>query len=127
MNACSAFAAALVIIAAVGFDRSAEADSSSSSSPIVVGQAGVTDGDTIRMGRAVVIADGKTRELAGVRIRFFGIDAPEKRQTCLDAKGSQWPCGDSATRALAGLVRGKEVTCQVQDIDRYKRLVAVCS
>lgn len=95
--------------------------------PVVVGQAGVTDGDTIRMGKASVTAEGKTVEMSGVRIRLHGIDAPEKRQTCKDAKGKEWFCGHDALMAMTAMVRAKEVTCYVHDIDRYKRLVAVCS
>jgi endonuclease YncB( thermonuclease family) len=94
---------------------------------VVVGQAGVTDGDTIRMGVATATAEGTTRKVSGVRIRFHGIDAPEKRQTCLDAKRKEWFCGHDATSAMAAMVRGKEVTCYVHDIDRYYRLVSVCS
>ncbi|TIP21901.1 MAG: thermonuclease family protein, partial [Mesorhizobium sp.] len=43
-------------------------------------------------GRASVI-DGDTVEIASQRIRFNGIDAPESRQHCDDAKGFDYPCG----------------------------------
>lgn len=79
----------------------------------MVGQAGVTDGDTIRMAKATVTAEGRTVEIRGVRIRFDGIDAPEKAQTCKD-------------EAMAELVRGKVITCRVRDIDHFERLVSVC-
>lgn len=98
-----------------------------SSYPVVVGQAGVTDGDTIRMAKATVTAEDKTVEMTSVRIRFHGIDAPEKAQTCADAKGKEWSCGREALKAVTAIVRAKDVTCYVHDIDRYKRLVAVCS
>lgn len=32
--------------------------------------------------------DGDTIEIRGQRIRLFGIDAPESRQTCTDALGA---------------------------------------
>lgn len=95
--------------------------------PKVVGEAGVTDGDTIRMGMAVAIENGKSTELTAVRIRFHGIDAPEKSQTCEGALGKETFCGHDATKAMAEIVRGKVVTCYVLDIDRYKRLVSVCA
>jgi endonuclease YncB( thermonuclease family) len=38
----------------------------------------------------------------------------------------QWPCGKEATKALKGLIGTAEVKCIERDIDRYKRIVAVC-
>jgi len=95
--------------------------------PKVVGLAGVTDGDTIRMAKAVATQNGKSKEMTGVRIRFHGIDAPEKGQTCEDASGEQSFCGHDATKAMSEIIRGKEVTCYVLDVDRYGRLVSICS
>jgi endonuclease YncB( thermonuclease family) len=117
--------AAAVVVAAVP----AAADAAKAQTyPVVVGQAGVTDGDTIRLGNATVTtADGRSTEMTGVRIRFHGIDAPEKAQICKDANDKDWFCGHEATMAMAAMVRGKVVTCFIHDIDRYKRLISVCS
>lgn len=118
----------LMIAAMVAPAHPAAADAAKAPNyPVIVGQAGVTDGDTIRMGKATVTADGQTREMTAVRIRFHGIDAPEKGQTCLDAMGKEWLCGHDAMAAMAAMIRGKQVTCYVHDIDRYQRLVSVCS
>ena len=75
-------------------------------------------------GRARVV-DGDTLDVGGVRIRLHGVDAPESRQTCV-AGGRRWACGERATRALAGLVGGRTVSCEERDRDRYGRAVAVC-
>ncbi|TIW00755.1 MAG: thermonuclease family protein, partial [Mesorhizobium sp.] len=38
------------------------------------------------------VIDGDTIEVHGQRIRFNGIDAPESKQYCDDAKGFEYPC-----------------------------------
>lgn len=75
-------------------------------------------------GRARVV-DGDTIELAGAKVRLFGIDAPELDQVC-DRGGVAWACGTAARDMLAGIVAGGRLTCAVQDVDRYGRAVAVC-
>jgi endonuclease YncB( thermonuclease family) len=76
-------------------------------------------------GRAKVI-DGDSLEVAGERIRLFGIDAPESRQDCADARGNAYPCGRDAARALAAAIGSDRVTCTPVDHDRYGRDVARC-
>ena len=75
-------------------------------------------------GRARVI-DGDTIEVGAVRIRLFGVDAPESAQRCL-AGGRHWPCGEQATRALVRHIDSRSVACEERDQDRYGRIVAVC-
>jgi endonuclease YncB( thermonuclease family) len=74
------------------------------------------------------IADGDTLTLpGGTRIRFFGIDAPESDQTCKDAQGATYPCGQVATDALRSKIGSSEISCEQRDRDQYGRVVAVCS
>ena len=80
--------------------------------------------DTDLSGRARVI-DGDTIEVGTVRVRLHGVDAPESKQSCL-AGGERWPCGQRATRALAGQIGGRTVACSERDPDRYGRIVAIC-
>jgi endonuclease YncB( thermonuclease family) len=74
-------------------------------------------------GRARVI-DGDTLDVAGVRVRLFGIDAPEHRQKCGAGEGA-WACGDAAARRL-GALTAPGVRCTGHEHDRYRRLVATC-
>lgn len=71
------------------------------------------------------VIDGDTLDIAGQRIRLHGIDAPESRQTC--ARGErEVRCGRAATAALRRLFDNEPVSCQERDVDRYRRIVAVC-
>lgn len=90
----------LVLLATIG---TASAD--------VTGVPTITDGDTIRFG--------------DTRVRLFGIDAPESKQTCKRG-GVDWLCGQEAGKALRELVVGQSLTCDERDKDRYGRVVAVC-
>lgn len=73
------------------------------------------------------IIDGDTIEIHGQRIRFNGIDAPESRQYCDDAKGFEYPCGRRSAEALdAFLAASKPVQCTFLTWDRYGRFVGDC-
>ena len=69
--------------------------------------------------------DGDTIEVAGERVRLYGIDAPESDQTC-EWPGKIIPCGRLATTVLMDLTAGSEVICKIRENDRYGRWVAVC-
>lgn len=72
-----------------------------------------------------IVVDGDTLEIAGERIRLWGIDAPESRQTC-QRGGELYTCGHAATDHLRELVGRGEVQCTSRAKDRYGRTVAVC-
>ena len=82
--------------------------------PVLTGTARIIDGDTLEIGAL------------GERVRLHGIDAPERGQGCVSAKGKSWACGEAARKALAELSRGT-VRCEGIERDRYDRLVAKCS
>ena len=66
----------------------------------------VSDGDTITV---------LTNENEQIRVRLFGIDAPESSQDF----------GSAARKVLSGAVAGKTVSVDVKDTDRYGRSVGV--
>ncbi|MCH4559127.1 thermonuclease family protein [Mesorhizobium jarvisii] len=73
------------------------------------------------------VIDGDTIEIHGQRIRFNGIDAPESRQYCDDAKGFEYPCGRRSAEALeAFLAASRPVQCTFVAWDRYHRFVGDC-
>jgi endonuclease YncB( thermonuclease family) len=71
------------------------------------------------------ITDGDSFELGATRVRLFGVDAPEGRQSCTRA-GRSWACGNEAARKLKSLIGDRPVTCTKRDVDSYGRTVAVC-
>lgn len=77
-----------------------------------------SDGDsfTIRI-------DGEPRT-----IRLLGVDAPELRQTCRDARGLSYPCGTRARDALAALApRRASIACRSEGQDRFNRALSRCT
>ena len=63
---------------------------------------GVVDGDTFRCA-------------GGVRVRVWGIQAPERYE----------PAGPASTRAMSRLIAGQALTCQPRGRS-YERIVARC-
>ena len=49
------------------------------------------------------VVDGDTIEIAGQRIRLYGIDAPESDQTCV-VGNERWQCGRNAALALSSMI-----------------------
>lgn len=72
------------------------------------------------------VVDGDTIDIAGMRVRLEGIDAPETGQSCDRRDGSSFDCGLAATRLLTELTHGRDVTCEERGRDKYSRTLAVC-
>ena len=102
----------ILVFLCVFLSEEVSTDNFKPSMEMLTGKPRVTDGDSLRIGKT--------------RIRLYGIDAPERMQTC-GAKKSKWRCGWESTNALANLVTNHWVTCYKKDIDRYGRLVATCT
>lgn len=72
----------------------------------------VYDGDTVLL---------TTREESRLKVRLYGIDAPETRKP--DKAGQ--PYGDISRRTLMYKIMGRRVSAEIVDIDQYQRAVAV--
>ena len=80
------------------------------------------------------IVDGDTLIINNIRIRLFGIDAPEKNQICKNNYRRAYNCGHISTEFLKKLTTkklfpsmSKRVTCYWKDLDIYGRPIAICS
>jgi micrococcal nuclease len=79
----------------------------------------VSDGDTIQ-----VITPEQTK----LRVRLYGIDAPETPKTNqrtghVNIPGQ--PYGEESRKALEGKIMGKQIRLDIIDIDQYKRMVGM--
>jgi micrococcal nuclease len=79
----------------------------------------VSDGDTIHV---------TTPEKTKLRVRLYGIDAPEtpkiNQRTGRVNKPGQ-PYGEESWKALEGKIMRKQVRLDIIDIDQYKRMVGM--
>jgi endonuclease YncB( thermonuclease family) len=72
------------------------------------------------------VISGDVMIIQGRRIRLFGIDAPDGKQTCKNADDQNYDCGWKATVALVDHIAGGTVSCRPRGIDRFRRTLAVC-
>ncbi|UFW46460.1 MULTISPECIES: thermonuclease family protein [Bradyrhizobium] len=78
------------------------------------------------VGRASVI-DGDTLDMHGVRIRPWGIDAPETTQLCRGEDSLHYRCGAQAANDLDAFIGRRPANCVPVRLDRYGRTVAAYS
>jgi endonuclease YncB( thermonuclease family) len=74
---------------------------------------------------------GGTREAGrchgGIKVRLFGIDAPDPAQRCVTATGTPYSCGISALNALEDLTWRRTLRCEPMAIPAAGRSVpAIC-
>ena len=72
------------------------------------------------------IIDGDTIILNSEKIRLYGIDTPEIKQTCTDNYGHTYLCGVKAKLELEKIIGSRKVSCIKKTKDRYKRSISIC-
>ena len=80
------------------------------------------------------VIDGDTIKIEKNKIRFFGIDAPEKKQKCqkpwlsisLITFNKDYQCGVISTNKLKSKINNKSIICKSNTKDRYNRFIAEC-
>ena len=82
--------------------------------------------DAIEWSGPARVSDGDSLRIGDQRIRLYGIDAPERGQTCRHADGTVFACGDHVTEVLRDRLRGHDLRCTHIEYDRYDRSVAQC-
>lgn len=70
--------------------------------------------------------DGDSLEIGGIRVRLFGIDAPEFDQLCTRS-GARYACGAESADRLSKLVTGRSISCVPAGLDQHRRVLARCS
>jgi endonuclease YncB( thermonuclease family) len=75
----------------------------------------------------VTVRDGGTIEAGSIVIRLAGLTARAADATCQEGRGKTWPCGTAAKAALARLIRGRAVTCNVPGSGEHNIMDARCS
>ena len=89
----------------------------------------VVDGDTLALWPQHCLLSQIGVGCVSERLRLYGVDAFESRQTCRDAKGTLWRCGAVATERLRQLVTQPDFACHVDPefVDRHAREFAACT
>ena len=85
---------------------------------VIAGKGKAKDGDSVLVGSGKSIVD----------VRLYGVDAPEYDQLCNTASNEPWKCGAAAGKAMAELVDGRDVRCEVKSLEPIggRRPIAVC-
>lgn len=97
----------VLLFGAIGTARAAEVTGHPSA---------ITDGDSFRLPLGSKV----------IKIRLFGIDAPESRQRCGLVDGGCWPCGKESAAELRSLIGENSVRCRLTgEVDRG-RSIATC-
>lgn len=76
---------------------------------------------------SVQVINADTLNMRNHYIRLYGIDAPEKNQSCANAQGRSYACGKEAARWLQDWIQDGELECHVLKQDSKGNVVATCA
>lgn len=72
------------------------------------------------------VTDGDSIKVEGNNTRLVGIDAPELKQECFNAKKEKYACGVVSKEFLFNLAHNKKVVCYYSGKDVYQRFLSEC-
>ena len=75
----------------------------------------------------VTVRDAGTLQSGGTTIRLAGITARDADASCKDKKGRAWRCGAAGKSALAHLIHGRAISCELPKSGRPKDFPARCT
>jgi len=85
-------------------------------------------------GEDVEVIDGDTLRMGAITLRLYGIDAPERDQSCLLPDGAVEQCGAVAHRAITEMLKDSIVVCgpppsreEILPDETFGRPIVVCS
>ena len=59
-------------------------------------------------------------------IKLYGIDTPDPKQKCLDARRNRYDCGKQSKMMLERLIEGRNLSCQIAGGDYRENFIATC-
>ena len=74
----------------------------------------------------VKVSSADTLIINGRYFRLFGVDAPEANQSCADANGYPYKCGQYASAWLKSWLQDNELECRVIQQDDSGNMIGVC-
>jgi endonuclease YncB( thermonuclease family) len=94
-------------------------------SPALAQETPVTPKPGMWITGTATVLDGDSIEVDGQLIRIYGIDAPELEQDCYSGN-MKFRCGAQSSTYLSDMIYGQPIRCQVNEIDKYDRILGSC-